>query len=233
MVQALLFILLLVAIASPITRLHRSGGIERQQIKWPTYTGVVAASGNIVTYIIAEALGLRWLGWAGFVLVIVGLIAFPISMGIAISRYRLYEIDLIINRTLVYGALTISLALVYVGGVISLQYLLRLLTGEESNLAIVASTLIIAALFHPLRRRIQSFVDQRFYRRKYDARKTLEAFGSRLRDETDLETITEDLVGVVRETMQPVHVSVWLHSGFPSTINEQGQQDQQTTTQKI
>ena len=233
LVQALLFILLLVAIASPITRLHRSGGIERQQIKWPTYTGVVAASGNIVTYIIAEALGLRWLGWAGFVLIIVGLIAFPISMGIAISRYRLYEIDLIINRTLVYGALTISLALVYVGGVISLQYLLRLLTGEESNLAIVASTLIIAALFHPLRRRIQSFVDQRFYRRKYDARKTLEAFGSRLRDETDLETITEDLVGVVRETMQPVHVSVWLHSGFPSTINEQGQQDQQTTTQKI
>jgi hypothetical protein len=123
-----------------------------------------------------------WLGRLGYALILVGLIGIPVSMGIAILRYRLYEIDLIINRTLVYGALTILLALIYLVGVISLQYLLRLLTGEESNLAIVASTLVIAALFNPLRRRIQSFVDRRFYRRKYDAAKILGAFGSRLRN---------------------------------------------------
>src|SRR5919199_5158497 len=216
-IQTLLFTLMFVSAASIFVRRVRARGVERQQLKWFTYATTLAISGSILTYTISEPIGLVWLGWLGYALILVGLIGIPVSMGIAILRYRLYEIDLIINRTLVYGALTILLALAYLVGVISLQYLLRLLTGEESNLAIVASTLIIAALFHPLRRRIQSFVDQRFYRRKYDARKTLEAFGSRLRDETDLETITEDLVGVVRETMQPVYVSVWLHSGFLSS----------------
>ncbi len=139
-------------------------------------------------------------------------------MGIAIIRYRLYEIDLIINRTLVYGSLTLMLALLYFGSVTALQYLFSLLTGQGNTLAIVASTLAIAALFNPLRRRIQSFIDQRFYRRKYDARKTLEAFGSRLRDETDLEKLCEDLGEVVDETMQPSHISLWL-SSFPSSPN--------------
>jgi hypothetical protein len=149
-------------------------------------------------------------------------------MGIAILRYRLYEIDLIINRTLVYGLLTATLALFYFGSVTLLQYLFSLLTGQGNTLAIVSSTLAIAALFSPLRRRIQSFIDRRFYRRKYDAAMILEAFGTKLRDQTDLEKISEDLAEVVDETMQPSHISLWLR--FPSSpIKEQGQQDQQIT----
>jgi hypothetical protein len=152
----------------------------------------------------------------------------PIAMGIAILRYRLYEIDLLINRTLVYGLLTTTLVLLYFGSVTALQYLLSLLAGQGDTLAIVASTLAIAALFNPLRRRIQSFIDRRFYRRKYDARTTLELFGNRLRDETDLERIAENLAKVVDETMQPSHISVWLRSGVPSS-EEQGQQEDQPT----
>jgi len=137
----------------------------------------------------------------------------PIAVGFAVLRYRLYDIDVLINRTLVYGSLTVLLASAYVGGVVGLQAVLRGLSGQESTLAIVASTLAIAALFNPLRRRVQAFVDRRFYRKKYDARKTLEAFSSRLRDETDLHTLSSDLVGVVRETMQPAHVSLWVRPG--------------------
>ena len=144
------------------------------------------------------------------VLTAVGVVSSPIAMGIAIFRYRLYQIDLIINRTLVYGSLTAVLAGVYLGGVVLLQYAFRALIGEESQLAVVASTLIIAALFIPLRRRIQGFIDRRFYRRKYDARKTLEDFSAKLRDETDLQDLSDDLVEVVGGTMQPAHVSLWL-----------------------
>jgi hypothetical protein len=143
-------------------------------------------------------------------LVAVGGLSGPMAIGIAILRYRLYEIDLIINRTLVYGSLTAILVALYFVGIVVLQRVFVLLTGQKSTLAVVASTLVIAALFNPLRRRIQAFIDRRFYRRKYDARKTLEAFSAQLRDETDLEALSDDLLGVVRETMQPAHVSLWL-----------------------
>jgi hypothetical protein len=136
----------------------------------------------------------------------------PIAIGFAVLKYRLYDIDLIINRTLVYGTLTGALALVYFGGVTLTQALFRNITGHEqlSQLVIVVSTLLIAALFNPLRRRIQSFIDRRFYRAKYDARKTLEGFSARLREETELDALSDELAGVVRETMQPAHVSIWL-----------------------
>ena len=139
------------------------------------------------------------------------------AIGLAVLKYRLYDIDVVINLTLVYGSLTAMLVALYFGGVATTQTILRALTGqtEQPQLAIVVSTLAIAALFNPLRRRIQSFIDRRFYRRKYDARKTLEAFSARLREETDLESLNNDLAGVIRETMQPAHVSLWLRPDRP------------------
>ena len=180
LLQTLMFTLMFISAASLFVRRLRARGIERQQLKWFTYSATLAISGAILTYTISEATGSVWLGWAGYILLLVGLIGSPISMGIAITRYRLYEIDLVINLTLVYGLLTAMLALFYLGSVTALQSLLSLLTGQGNTLAIVTSTLAIAALFNPLRRRIQSFIDRRFYRRKYDAAKTLEAFASRL-----------------------------------------------------
>jgi hypothetical protein len=134
----------------------------------------------------------------------------PTAVGIAITRYRLYDIDILINRTLVYGTLTATLVALYLVGIVVLQRVFVYLTGQQSTLAVVASTLLIAALFNPLRRSLQSFIDRRFYRRKYDARKTLERFSAQLRDETDLDALSDDLVGVVREAMQPAHISLWL-----------------------
>ncbi len=144
----------------------------------------------------------------------------PITVGFAVLKYRLYNIDLLINRTLVYGSLTATLVALYFGGIVVLQRFFVALTGEKSTLAVVASTLVIAALFNPLRRRIQSFIDRRFYRRKYDAAMTLAVFSAKLRDETDLHTLRDDLVGVVQETMQPAHVSVWLRPELPPGSNE-------------
>jgi hypothetical protein len=209
-VQTLLFALGLVAVGSLFARRVRAGGVERQQLKWFTYATTVLVIGTILAHSISEAVDSLWLWGIGSILVMLGLIGVPVSMGVAILRYRLYEIDLIINKTLVYGSLTAILALVYFGSVTFLQYLFSLLTGRANTIAIVATTLAIAALFSPLRRRIQGFIDRRFYRRKYDAARTLEAFGAKLRDETDLERISEDLVEVVNETMQPAHVSLWV-----------------------
>jgi hypothetical protein len=209
-VQVLMLVLIAVSVVSLLMRRVYARGVERQQTKWFTYTTAVAASGAILQYIISEPLELVWLGGVAYALVLIGLVGIPISMGIAITRYRLYDIDLLINRTLVYGSLSAILVALYFGGIVVLQRVFVLLTGQQSTLAVVASTLLIAALFNPLRRRIQSFIDRRFYRRKYDARKTLEAFSATLRDETDLEALNNDLVGVVRETMQPTHVSLWL-----------------------
>ena len=192
------------AVISLFVRFRRARGDERQQIKW----FASAAALTLAWIIVAEE-------QSGEIVALWGLLviaSIPVATGMAILRYRLYDIDRIINRTLVYGVLTGILALVYFGGVATSEAIFRALTGQEQQpqIAVVVSTLVIAALFTPLRRRIQRFIDRRFYRRKYDARKTLEAFSAQLRDETDLEALSDNLVGVVRETMQPVHVSLWL-----------------------
>ncbi len=206
-VVSVIFTAILLSALSIVVRYRRASGAERQQLKWfalaAVLIGVVAVGHLLFLDLLLPEAFLNLLDAA----TITGLY---VAVGIAILRYRLYDIDRIINRTLVYGSLTVSLALVYFGGVASLQGLLRALTGQGSQLAIVASTLAIAALFNPLRRRIQSFIDRRFYRRKYDAAKTLEGFSARLRDETDLDELSSDLERVVREAMQPEHVSLWL-----------------------
>ena len=209
-----LSVLLLGGVAAASVVVGRRGArrVERQQIKWLLYVGPIffVASGlHIGFYYFWLAEG-SWGLWASYLLVIVGGLSVPIAIGVAILRYRLYEIDLIVNRTLVYGSLSAMLVALYFGGIVVLQRVFVALTGQQSTLAVVVSTLAIAALFNPLRRRVQGFVDRRFYRKKYDARKTLEAFSAKLRDETDLEALNNDLVGVVRETMQPAHVSLWL-----------------------
>lgn len=190
---------------SLVMRLRRGGSEQRQQIKWLAYGGAVVVGAIFVAGFIAI-----WSANTSIVVISLALLGLPIFTGIAIARHRLYDIDLLINRTLVYGSLTVLLASAYVGGVVGLQALFRALSGQESTLAIVASTLTIAALFGPLRRRVQGFVDRRFYRRKYDAAKTLEAFNARLREETDLNALRNDVVGVATRTMQPAHVSLWL-----------------------
>ena len=194
--------------AAVVVRIRRSRGDERQQIKWFAYAVAVM----VVVFASWFSLALAGLAFPGALMWTVPLLGLPVAVDVAILRYRLYDIDVIINRTLVYGSLTVTLALVYAGCVFSLQYTFQALAGQTSQLAVVASTLAIAALFGPLRRQVQSFIDRRFYRRRYDAAKTLEAFGARLRDETDLGSLGEGLTGVVRETVQPAHVSLWLRS---------------------
>ena len=208
---------------SLIVRMRRAERAERQQIKWLAYGGAI-----VVGAVFASGVISIWSGNVGIAVSSVGLLGVPIFTGVAIARYRLYDIDIVINRTLVYGALTAALVAVYFGGVATLQTLFRALSGQEQQpqLAIVVSTLAIAALFNPLRRRIQSFIDRRFYRSKYDARKTLEAFSAKLRDETDLDALRDDLVGVVRGTMQPAHVSLWLRSEPPLRRSEGLEQPQ-------
>jgi hypothetical protein len=212
--NSFLILSFLASVAAPLVRLSRASGQERQQIKWFAYATALMVGGFVVALLLGSGYSqpseLMWdLGW---LMGIVGFAFLPIATAIAILKYRLYEIDRIINRTLVYGSLTAILAGVYFVGVTATQAILQTLTGQEElpQLAIVASTLVIAALFSPLRRRIQGFIDKRFYRRKYDARKTLEAFSAKLRDDTDLGALSEDLVGVVRETMPSAHVSLWL-----------------------
>jgi hypothetical protein len=212
----LLSVCMLASVSSLVMRYRRSGGEVRQQIKWIAFAASVVALGVSG----AVVLGTFAAGTAGGTHpLLIGLLedaitlsfaGVPIAVGFAVLKYRLYNIDVIINRTLVYGSLTATLVALYFGGIVVLQRFFVLLTGKQSTLAVVASTLLIAALFTPLRRRIQSYIDRRFYRRKYDARKTLEAFSAKLRDETDLEALSDDLVAIVRETMQPAHVSLWL-----------------------
>ena len=187
---------------SMVVRFRRSAGEERQQLKWFAAAAVLLGACFPFVFVVPSGAyeDLVTLLFAGL----------PIAVGVAVLRYRLYDIDVLINRALVYGALTAMLALVYVGGVVGLQYLLRVLTGQASTLAVVASTLVIAALFNPLRHRVQAFVDRRFYRTKYDAANTLAAFSARLRDETDVDVLRNDVVAVARSTVQRAHASLWL-----------------------
>ena len=193
------------AAVSLVRRFRRAGPVERQQIKWVIFAGAILVA-LIAGGLIAQAVGAPQLpdGVLGLVLGVL-----PLSVGIAMLRYRLYDIDVVINRTLVYTALTAALAVAYVGLVLVLQLFLRpLVTG--SGLAVALSTLAVAALFRPVRRRIQALVDRRFYRHKYDAERTLAAFSARLRDEIELDALRRELTGVVAETMQPAHVSQWV-----------------------
>jgi hypothetical protein len=215
------FPLLLVASGTAvIVRFRSSRGDERQQLKWFAYAVAVM----VVVFVIWFSFVLAGLVPPSSLMYEVPLIGLPVATGFAILKFRLYDIDLIVNRTLVYGSLTLVLALMYFCGIVTLQRHFVALTGQQSTLAVVASTLLIAALFTPLRRRIQSFIDRRFYRSKYDARKTLEAFSAELRNETDLEALSENVVGVVRETMQPAHVSLWLLPATFPTGGESGRQ---------
>jgi hypothetical protein len=220
---------LLVALFSIILRLRHARGNDRQQLKWflfaavpLTFVGSLDGLDGIVANFTTDfmfhpvyMLYSRGLLVPVLYVEVLALLLVPICTYVAILRYNLYDIDVVVNRTLVYGSLTAMLVALYFVGIVVLQRVFVLLTGQRSTLAVVASTLLIAALFNPLRRRIQSFMDRRFYRRKYDATKTLEAFSATLRKETDLEALREDLVGVVRETMQPEHVSLWLHPNTP------------------
>jgi hypothetical protein len=194
---------------------------ERQQTKWVVFGVVMALGGGFVVALVDLVVSRGVLAsLVGTTMVYLFALLIPISIAVAVLRYHLYNIDLIINRTLVYGSLTAILSLAYFGGVTATQTVLQALTAQEDlpQFVIVASTLVIAALFNPLRRRVQAFVDRRFYRRKYDAAKTLTAFNSKLRDGTDLEALHGDLVGVVSETMQPEHVSLWLR---PDTASKE------------
>jgi glucan phosphoethanolaminetransferase (alkaline phosphatase superfamily) len=196
-----------------------SGPVGRQQTKWVVF-GVTACVALLVGFLlpfvffpalgrpgaaslVSNLAGLTVAGSFGFLLI-------PVSIGAAILRYRLYDIDVIINRALVYSSLTAVLILVYLAAVVSSQYVVRTLSGQESQLAVVASTLAVAALFGPMRRRLQNVIDRRFYRRKYDASRILATYGAQLREDVDLKTLSDDLLGVVGETVQPVHASLWL-----------------------
>ncbi len=201
----------LACVAAMLIRFRSSRGDERQQLKWLTYSSLLSGAILVLIYV-SIALNLSIDNAVGGFLFDVALLPVPAAVGIAILKYRLYDIDIIVNRTLVYGSLTALLALIYWGSVVGLQQLLRPIVGQGNDLAVAASTLLIAGLFLPLRSTIQSFIDRRFYRRKYDAVKTLEAFSAALREEVDLRTLTDHLVGVVEETMQPAHASLWLRA---------------------
>jgi hypothetical protein len=221
-ITPLLPLCILASAVSMVLRFRRSRGEVRQQIKWVAFVTSLVGLLYLCAMIVSQLLFVLrgggslpptpwWLDLL-FSVAVLGFAAVPVAIGFAVLRYRLYDIDIIINRTLVYGSLTAMLVAIYLSGVATTQLLYRTLTGQEQQpqFAVVVSTLAIAALFNPLRHRIQSFIDRRFYRRKYNARKTLEEFSAKLRDETDLETLNRDLAGVIDETLQPAHISLWL-----------------------
>jgi hypothetical protein len=201
MVFALLgMALVLVSVASLVVRFRRARGVERQQLKWPIYAWAVAAVANLVVPLSWTAGILSWVvNWA-----------IPAAIAVAILRYHLYDIDRLINRTLVYGLVTATLGLGYAGVVLVLGQLFGGIPSEPPSWAIAAATLAVAALFRPARRRVQQLVDQRFNRRRYDAAKTIEGFSVHLRDSVDLDTLSAELLAVVDQTMEPTVASLWL-----------------------
>jgi hypothetical protein len=229
LILLLLPLCMLASALSLVLRYRRSAGEEREQIKWIAFAASVVGVLYLITMVSSFTYSGPWGGagtplWLGLLqqASLVSFTAIPIAVGFAVLKYRLYDIDILINRTIVYGSLTATLVALYFGVIVVLQRFFVLFTGQQSTLAVVASTLLIAALFTPLRRRIQSFIDKRFYRNKYDARKTLEAFAAKLREETDLGALSDDLVGVVKETMQPAHVSLWLRSDSAARAKPSG-----------
>ncbi len=206
---------ILLAGVSLFYRFRRARGPERQQLKWFAGSAILF-SATSVAYTILPGVPEQ----AGQIATLFAFAGIPVAVGVAILKHRLYDIDVVINRTLVYGLLTAVLAAAYLGGVVLLQGAFRALTGQESQLAIVASTLLIAALFVPLRRRVQSFIDRLFYRGKYDAARTLQDFSTRLREKTDLDGLNADVLGVVRETVQPQHASLWLRPPRERTFSK-------------
>ena len=205
---ALLFVGSIGSAASLIVRFRRSTGEGRLQMQWLAFAGAVSA-----TIVPISVLGYEvWGELISNVAIMLSILLLPVTAGIAILRYRLYDIDVIVNRTLVYGALTALSALSYLGSVVALQGVLEPIT-KESDIAVAGSTLIVAAAFRPLRTRVQAFIDRRFYRRKYDAASTLQDFSARLRNQVDLGSLSEEVIGVVGSTMQPAHASLWLRPG--------------------
>ena len=205
-------VLIFATVIPPVSllfRFRRAQGVERQQIKWPLFSALLATIGIGWIIIAAGVFGAEegdLLVTPGLALEAISVLSFPISISLAIVRYRLYEIDIIISRTLQYLALTVTLALVYFGSVILLQRVFP----AESPVAVVASTLAVAALFAPLRRRLQNTIDRRFYRQKYDAQQTLAAFGGTIRDEVDLDRLSDAVLQAVAETLHPAQISLWL-----------------------
>jgi len=198
------------AALSVFVRLRHATEVERQQIKWFAYAAAMYAVSIVLNVINLGIDAPLWFEQGSTIFFTAVGTMIPLSIGIAILRYRLYDIDILINRTLVYGSLTVTLVALYFGVIVVLQRVLVVISSQESTLAVVASTLLIAALFNPLRHRIQNFIDRQFYRSKYDAAKTLEEFGATLRAATDLDSLKEELTGVIKETLQPAHVSLWL-----------------------
>jgi hypothetical protein len=205
---AMFLALLLASALSIVLRFRRSRGVERLQLKWIAFAVATTAVLWTVSDLVPAGWAANLISGAG----IVALCSVPVSIGVAVLRYRLYDIDRVISKTLVYGALTAILGAAYVGLVLVCQAVFSSFAGG-SDLAIAASTLVVAASFFPVRARVQRVVDRRFYRRRYDAQRTLEAFGGRLREQVELDGLRTDLEDVVAETMQPAHVAIWLREG--------------------